>query len=164
MSLFLNQIGCWVCASLYLSHYDDGANKIDAATIYTFLGSLHLFLAASLLFFFRFMKPKYRKTFSSTESGRENAKSYFLKNSEDTARVVLFTTGIDLWRDIAPDVKAWTLSSWSRWESEKPEWFTAAFKESVPDDMMPKEVLEELNKKAGGTRRRSSADFGELKK
>ena len=69
---------------------------------------------------------------------------------------MIFTTNVDLWRDIARDVRAWTLANWSRWESEKPEWFTAAFKERVPDDMIPKEALAELNKTAGGSRRRSS--------
>ena len=121
-------------------------------------------LAFFLLLFFRRIKPEYRRTFYSTESGRQNAKAYFENNVEDEVRVVIFTANIDLWVDIAPDVKAWTLSNWSRWESEKPEWFTAAFKESVPDDMMPKEALAEMNKKAGGERRRSSVGLLEVRK
>ena len=75
----------------------------------------------------------------------------------------ILTTNIDLWKDIATDVKAWTLSHWSRWKTEKPEWFTAAFKESVPDDRIPMEALAELNKKAGGVRRRSSVGILEVK-
>ena len=162
LTMFLNQVGCWVCACLYLSYYKS-ANKIDHSTIYTFLCALHLFLALCLLFFFRLIKPEYRSSFYSTESGRQNAKAYFKDNIDDAIRVVIFTCNIDLWSDIAPDVMAWTLSNWSRWESEKPEWFTSAFKESIPDDMMPVEGLVELNKTAGGSRRRSSVVLAEVR-
>ena len=54
------------------------------------------------------------------------------------------------------------LSNLSRWESEKPEWFTAAFNESVPDDTMPKKGLEELSNEVGFRRRSNvvSEDVG----
>ena len=53
-------------------------------------------------------------------------------------------------------MKAWTLSNWSKWEQEEPVWFTLSFKASVPDDMLPKEVLDQLNRMSvGGKRERS---------
>ena len=51
--------------------------------------------------------------------------------------------------DLRPDFKALTLANWSKWEEEKPDWFTWSYKASVPDDMMTKEVLEELNAEQG---------------
>ena len=161
--MFLNQVSSWVCAFLYLSYYES-AYKIDPSTIYTFLGELHLFLALCLALFFRLIKPQYKRTFYSTVTGRQLSISYFVKGVDDASKVVIFGDNVDLWRDIAPDVKAWTLSNWSRWESESPEWFTTAFKESVPDDMILKEALAELNKKAGGSRRRSSVGFLEVRR
>jgi hypothetical protein len=51
-------------------------------------------------------------------------------------------------------VKAWTLENWERWEEDKPEWFNAAWKAGVDDDMIPPEILRKLN--GGSQRRRSS--------
>ena len=155
-------MGCWVCAFLYLTYFY-GENKIDSPTIYSFLGVLHVIFASCLLEFLRLIKPEYRSSFYSTQSGRQATVAYF-NNVEDAARIVIFANNMDLWRDIAPAVKEWTLANWSRWEAEKPEWFTAAFKESVPDDMMPKEALDELNNKAGGARRRSSVGIYEIRR
>ena len=91
--------------------------------------------------------------------------AYFTQNADDATRIVVFTSCGDLWSDIEEEVREWTLANWSRWETEKPEWFTPAFKESVPDDMMPKEALKELNMKAvGGVRRRSSVGFENLQR
>ena len=120
LTIFLNQVGCWVCACFYLSYYN-GANKIDPTTIYVCLGALNLLLVLCLLIFFRIINPEYISSFFSFESGRQNAKACFENNIEDAARITIFTTNIDLLREIAPDVKAWTLSNWSRWDSEKPE-------------------------------------------
>ena len=81
---------------------------------------------------------------------------HFLKGENDEIRIKVLEDNVDLWKDIEDEVKRWTLSNWSRWEVEKPEWFTEAFKEGVPDDMIPEEALAELNRKsAGGVRRRS---------
>ena len=57
------------------------------------------------------------------------------------------------------DIELRTLKNWARWESEKPEWFDENFKASVPDEFIPDLSLEELKKKSGGSRRRSSV-FG----
>ncbi len=85
--------------------------------------------------------------------------AYFLDNANDVARKQIFRRSQDLWSDIRDDVKSWTLKNWNAWVENPPDWFSDAFKESVPDDMIPKSALDELNKKAGGVRRRSSAGF-----
>ena len=86
--------------------------------------------------------------------------SYFLENDDDATKSLVFHHHTDLWKKINHDVKEWTLANWHKWEVEKPACFTEAFKESVPDHMIPKMSLEELNKKGGGERRRSSAFAG----
>ena len=58
-------------------------------------------------------------------------------------------------------MKEWTLANWHKWEEEKPQWFTEYFKESVPDDFVPKRApLEDLNLESGGQRQRLSSFRG----
>ena len=164
LNAFLNQIGCWVAAYLYVTYYD-GPLKIQFTVIYAFFGVLSGLWLLTTFLFFNSIKREYWQTFYSTETGAENARSYFKSNDDDASRVVIFTTHIALWRSIEEEVKEFTLSCWSRWEAEKPEWFTAGFKASVPDHMMPKESLDELNRiSVGGKRRRSSISIAELRK
>ena len=114
----------------------------------------------SAFFFFYKIKRKYWATFYSTKTGCQQAMSYFLEHKDDATKSLVFGDHTDLWKEIEHEVADWTLANWSKWEEEKPEWFTEAFKESVPDHMIPKVVLEALHKKAGGERRRSSAFAG----
>jgi hypothetical protein len=59
-------------------------------------------------------------------------------------------------KEIGEDVKEWTLGNWSRWEEEKPDWFTDEIKATVDDSMIPAKALASLNRRAGGERRRST--------
>ncbi len=155
-SIFSNHLSCWIAASLYTSYMQHGP-EIGASTIYAFLGALLALWLMSALLFFSKIKRSHWSTFYSTRTGRENTMSYFIENDDDMTKSKIFVDSIDLWRDIEGEVKEWTLSRWCEWEKEKPEWFTEGFKERVPDSMIPKSVLEELNRKsAGGKRRRSS--------
>ena len=67
--------------------------------------------------------------------------AFFLDNDDDATKSLVLTTNSDLWTDIRKNVRAWSLAGWNGWEIEKPAWFTEAFKESVPDDMIPKTIL-----------------------
>jgi hypothetical protein len=64
-----------------------------------------------------------------------------------------------MWLSIRPDVKAWTLENWERWEEEQPTWCTDAWKSSVDDDMVPPASL--VRMKGGGVQRRRSS-LGDL--
>ena len=91
-------------------------------------------------------------------TGTRNTMGYFLDFDDDATKVLIFDDNLDLWRGIYGQVKEWTISKWAEWEEEKPDWFSEAFKEKVPDDMIPQKALEKMNGKAkGGKRRRSSA-------
>ena len=144
---------------MYNSHYA-GENEVPGSTIYSFLGVLLGTWAFSAFFFFYKIKRRYWSTFYSTNTGCQLTMSYFLGHVDDATKSLVFARHIDHWKKIAKEVKAWTLANWRRWEEEKPEWFTEHFKESVPDEFIPKMSLEELNKKGGGERRRSSAFAG----
>ena len=43
----------------------------------------------------------------------------------------------------------WLDANWDKWEEEKPDWFTASAIASIPEDMLPVRVKNEL----GGTKR-----------
>ncbi len=66
----------------------------------------------------------------------------------------------DLWREIRDEVKEYSLKNWQRWSTDKPAWFNDEFKALIPDDFMPKQVLEELEKTHGGKGRERRSSFG----
>ena len=137
----MNQLGCWIAAYLYATYYK-GGDKISATLIYSFLGVLFGLWLIFVFLFFNAIKRDFWSTFYSTETASQNTKAFFLEGQDDATRSLVFTSNAALWSSIRPEVKAWTLTNWSKWEEEKPEWFTAVFKASVPDDMMPKDVLD----------------------
>ena len=152
----MNQLGCWIASYLYVT-FCEGDDKISATLIYPCLGVLFGLWFISVGLFFHAINRELWTSFYSTKTGCDNSKEYFLEGQDDATRSVIFTDNIDLWMSIKTEVKAWTLDNWSKWEEEKPDWFTAAFKASVPDDMMPNEVLDELNRiSVGGKRERNN--------
>ena len=152
----VNQISCWVSASLFIDNFE-GDSKLDGSTIFLFLGVLlSLWLSSAFLFFYK-IKREYWTTFYSLETGGQNARAYFLENDDDGKKSLIFKRSRALWKEIEGEVKAWTLSKWSEWEEKKPEWFTDNFKESVPDEMIPQNELNTLNRNAKGGKRRRSA-------
>ena len=136
----LNQLSCWVAAYLYNKYYD-GEEKIPSFLIYSFLAILLVLWSMSLILFFGKINKEYWSTFYSTETGCENAKSYFTSNTDDAKRATIFLRSIDLWNSIEEQVKEWTISNWSKWDEEKPEWFSSRVKSSVPLHLIPAENL-----------------------
>ena len=55
----------------------------------------------------------------------------------------VFTNHESHWAPIREKVEAWVRAGWKNWEQDKPEWFTDAFKASVPTDMIPKKGIKE---------------------
>jgi hypothetical protein len=104
------------------------------------------------------MKPAYRNTFFSTQTGYQYVQSKFLREGDENKKAV-FKYNKKQWLPIRDDVKAWTLENWERWEEEKPAFFNDAWKSSVEDDMIPPDSLRRLN--GGGSQRRRSS-LGDL--
>ncbi|GMI37358.1 hypothetical protein TeGR_g5104 [Tetraparma gracilis] len=148
-----------VATHIYLSGDGVGAggDEIRESVVWTIAGALSgsqvLFFACFLLL----MKPAYRSTFFSTQTGYAWVQSYFVSGQTDEVKKNIHEFNKKQWQSIRPDVKAWTLENWDRWEDEKPAWFNDAWKMSVDDDMIPPASLRKMN---GGERRRSS--LGEL--
>jgi hypothetical protein len=99
---------------------------------------------------------RYWGTFLSTTTSCADIERYFLEFEEDENKAKVFHASGKKWASIRPDVKAWTLENWERWEEDAPEWFSDHFRAAVDDDMIPPASLARLKGGGGGERRRSS--------
>jgi hypothetical protein len=90
------------------------------------------------------MKPKYRRTFLSTQTGREWVQSSFLEGKSDEAKVEIFQRNRNMWESIRPQVRVFLEENLTQWENEKPEWFTDLLISSFDDDLLPSEDLRRL--------------------
>jgi hypothetical protein len=102
------------------------------------------------------MKRDYIRTFFSLQTGNQLVQSWFLEGDSDEKKIKILDVNPHLWKSIRPQVRAFLLENWERWEEEKPAWFDDKIMAMVDDDMMPPEALARLRHKGGGKRRRSS--------
>jgi hypothetical protein len=157
-NLAMTQISIPICVNLYHTYYD-GEDELDEMTTGIITASLlSLWLTMFVYLVFVIIVPKYRKTFWNTQTGGQYSQSLFIDNEgNDEFRSLIFTTNAAHWQPIEEEVQVWCLSNWSKWEAEKPEWFNAGLKASIPDDFIPAAAVVAL----GGVarERRASANL-----
>jgi hypothetical protein len=150
----------FVATHVYYASLEDGEEGvIDQSVAWTIVFSLS---SSWLVLFFTFlflMKPKFIATFFSTQAFHILLKNKFIHGETDEKKMVVHGQNRKQWASIREDVKAYTLENWERWEEEKPAFFTAAFKASVDDDMIPAESLRGMRGEGGGRRRSSLGDL-----
>jgi hypothetical protein len=99
------------------------------------------------------IKPAYRRTFWSAQTGCAHAQSYFLDNDDDATRIEIFGFNERQWRAIRARVRQWVLGMYATWQALKPAWLTDAFRALIPDDFVPAEaLLRQENARACGRR------------
>jgi hypothetical protein len=109
------------------------------------------------LLFLLLMNPALRHTFYSTQTSKAWVCSYFTKEgATDASKMQIHWYRRRLWKHLRPEVKEWTLANWARFETEQPDWFTAAKIAQVDADMIPPGSLEGLRRAGGGRKRKSS--------
>jgi hypothetical protein len=114
--------------------------------------------------FLLLMKREFRGTFFSTQTGYAWVQSFFVDGTTDEKKMRTLLSNKKQWASIRDDVKTWTMENWERWEEEKPDWFSDAWKSALDDDMIPPASLQKL-KGGGGKRSRSSpTKLGQHKK
>ena len=138
----------------YASLGEDEKAVMDESVAWTIVGGLSGLGISFFACFLLLMKPAYRSTFISTQTGHDWVKEKFIHGDTDESKAWTLGCNKKQWLSIRPDVKAWTLENWERWEEERPEWFNNEFKGKLDDDMIPVESLRRMNE--GGGRRRSS--------
>jgi hypothetical protein len=145
---------------IYYHATDSTELAMEERSAKTFFFLLSGAYVCSFAVFFWCIKKKFRKTFYSLETGCEWAMSFFLKGDTDVKRVKPLRLNKNKWKRIRPEMKEYVLENWLKWEDEKPEFFTDAFKKRVDDDMIPTFELKKEIVAGGGKRRRSS--LGEM--
>jgi len=108
-------------------------------------------------------KKEYRRTFFSTQLGKQWTMNYFLQGEGVEVKSEIVTSNKKQWRSIRGEVKEWAQANWWRWDEEKPEWMTESWIAKVPPDMLPTEAAQAANKIRAGARERSSLAFGVAK-
>jgi hypothetical protein len=138
--------------------------KIELITLVASVGTLFALWAFAALGLWLTMKPEYRRTFSSTQTGYAYARSIFLDNEgTDAKRIYIFGINERLWRVIRDRVRQWVLNLYAVWQALKPVWFTDAVKAQIPDDFLPAEALRQENARAPGGRRETLGNASRLR-
>ena len=76
----------------------------------------------------------YRGSFFCTLTGKELEKLEFVEGM-DEQKSFFFTNHMSLWVDYKGEIIVWLEDNWERFENEKPAWFTAEWKQKLPNDM-----------------------------
>jgi hypothetical protein len=98
------------------------------------------------------MKPEYRRTFWSTQTGYAYSQGIFLDNDgNDAKRIGIFEMNERHWRAIRDRVRQWVLAMYAAWQALKPVWFTDAVKAQIPDAFIPTDARRQENARAPQT-------------
>ncbi len=102
------------------------------------------------------MKPKFRKTFWSTQTSKQATCAFFLDGKVDEIRMVTLSHNRLHWQPyIGDQVKEWVMKNWERWSLEQPDWLTDNVRSTIPLEFIPnkaaKKQEEETRKSQRGT-------------
>ncbi|GMH79500.1 hypothetical protein TL16_g08167 [Triparma laevis f. inornata] len=166
-SVVLSLVASFVSVSVYLGHYD-GEEKIGGGDLQTVLITLSTIWAASLIALVSVMNKDYLRTFYNMDTISDyNRRTVLdLREDQEELKALLFLDHQDTYKKWGDTIlKPWTLSSWDRWEAEKPTWFTDAWIEHVPNDYIPWDWCVKYKKTKGRIdpkKRRNSTSIKEL--
>jgi hypothetical protein len=125
------------------------AGKIGLITLVASVGTLLAVWALAALGVWLTMKPEYRRTFWSTQTGCTHSQSMFIDNeANDAKRIRIFSMNERHWRAIRDRVRQWVLAMYAAWQALKPVWFNDAVKAQIPDAFIPTDALRRENARA----------------
>jgi hypothetical protein len=110
-----------------------------------------------LLFFLVFLmniNPKYITTFFTNATAKATTVALFHSGTNDAMKIDIFKRHPSYYDSIRVELKDWVNSNWSRWNEEKELWFTSKVISNIPNEFIPKDALEKLER---GGRKESSA-------
>ena len=147
-NMFLTPITCFYFASRYLNSNEvserdmdaeaDGGQSVNltATQVYGMIGALCALQVCTFVVFLKSIERKYRRTFFTFETGNTCQEESFLKSTKEAIKIYIFTLNRHKWKLIEPQVKSWLNDRLPIWLQTEPEWFSAAVKASIPDDMV----------------------------
>jgi hypothetical protein len=143
----------------------DYAGKIDDFTVFAMIMTLSALWALAFVSLLLTMKREHVGTFVSLQTGCAYARSQFLDHpGDDTRRVVIFYSNERRWRSIRDLVRQWVLGAYAILLQLSPAWLNDALRALIPDDYLPAPVVQQLDARAPGGRRRSIANMGALQR
>jgi hypothetical protein len=152
------QIAAFASVALYAA-FHVGEAKLEATTLYAFVGTLTAVSIVSFGVLLLTMERKYVRTFFSTQTGGEFAINSFCDNDgNDERQAEVFFLNEELWRPIRPQVQAWLHLCFRTWRRTKPAWFDDALVSFIPTDMLPVRDAKRLSAQAPGGRRSTVHD------
>jgi hypothetical protein len=83
------------------------------------------------------IEKKYWRTFYSLQRGKDLSARSFKEGIDDSTKAAYIIMSKHHWKSIEEEVRTWVETNWARWEEETPDWFTDAFKASVPIEFIP---------------------------
>ena len=119
------------------------------------VSGLLVFSMLNFAVFLKLIHREYWTTFFSTITGKQYVVKNYYKTESDQIRFDVFTHHRSFYDNIQGDIIKWLNDSWSEWEETSPGWFTAGAVASIPADMLPVAVLQEMG---GAKGRRESID------
>jgi hypothetical protein len=138
VSMALNQVECFLAGWLY-SRYYKGSSKFESTVLYTFLASLATLWVVAFVAFLLSIERSHVHTFFSLETGATFCQRDFTDNEgNDALRCQILGYNERLWRPMRVKVAEWVETNWPVWKRDQPPWFTQAWVDSIPDDMLPK--------------------------
>ena len=146
MSLLLGHAISIVAVYLYsIIQVDDGAvtsnkeQKISSYFLFSAWAIVECCFVAFFALFLKYIKREYISTFWTTVTAHQFICARFQDATSDEAKIDVFNVHDHLHYDIRDEVKEWVQESWTKWNEEKPEWFSSRVIASIPYDMIPKE-------------------------
>ena len=159
VSVVCNPVVCLVSGWLYSEFYES-TGKIERTMLLPILGALSAVSAVALVGFFLCIERKYLRTFVSFETARGFTQRFFEETEgDDEKRIRIFEMSERLWAHFEPDVRAWVSANYSRWRQEQSPWLTDAVIATIPDELLPNELVAELNMQAPAGKRKSLASM-----
>jgi hypothetical protein len=136
-------------------------NTIDDFPLIVSVATLIAVWAISAAGLLLTIERKYVRTFVSSQTGCAFACSIFLDHEgNDTMRIKIFFCNEQHWRSIRDRVRQWVHNVYALWEQLRPAWFNDNLQARIPDDIMPAQVVVQLNAQAPGGRRKTAVGMG----
>ncbi len=141
------------------------SGKVDDFTLIMVVGTLSAIWATAVVGLRLTIKREYVGTFVSTRTGWAHTCSIFLDNKgNDARRIDIFYNNESHWRSIRHRVRKWVCKMYAVWQQLLPAWFNESLQARIPDDVMPAQVVAQLNAGAPGGRRSTIAGMGLLRR
>ena len=128
---------------LYKKHSDEGREEV-VEILWKMVGGLVIFSMLNFYLFLKLINKKYLNTFYPLITGKNYAVLTYHEAESDGSKFEIFGHHPSYYSSINEELMKWLNENWSKWVETRPDWFTADAIASVPADMLPVSVLQEM--------------------